>query len=78
MLELMEKCYRRLFSLFDYPLTLLTIAMILDTLGICREKFIFCNQLKNFRFSENVFQICFSLYPSEFFKNPEKETTGVL
>ena len=51
--------------------------MILNTLGICREEFIFCYQLKNFSLSENVFEIYFSIFPSEeFFENPEKDTTG--
>ena len=53
--------------------------MILDNLSKWREKFIFCHQLKNFDFSENVFQIYSSIYLSDVFsKNPEKDNTGVL
>ena len=51
--------------------------MILNALGIRREEFIFCHQLKNFSLSENIFEIYFSIFPSEeFFENPEKDTTG--
>lgn len=75
----MENSQHGLFGLFDYPLTLSTIAIILDTLDICRENFIFCHQLKKVGLSENIFQIYSSIYPLEkFFKNPEKDTTAVL
>ena len=53
--------------------------MFFDTLGICREKLIFCDQLRNFSFLENVFEINFIIYPLKmFFRNPENDIAGSL
>ena len=68
----MEKFFTELFSLLDYPLIFLTIAIILDTLTILRSL------IKKFQPFRKCFTNIFLSPLEELLKDPEQDTADVL